>query len=90
MGSSSSKERKAAKKQQQAAASSTTSNKMSSSNAQVPKPSEVPSGAADASHAAKSSSKTANYFELVEVSHPFPHCVGLYADVIRTDELSTV
>jgi predicted oxidoreductase (fatty acid repression mutant protein) len=45
---------------------------MSASSAQAPKPEQVPNTGADASRTAKDSSKTANYFELIEVStHPY-------------------
>jgi hypothetical protein len=75
MGSSNSKARKESKNQAKNTTSNTTttapkSNNMSASSAQVPKPNEVPNTGADASRAAKDSTKTANYFELIEVSHP--------------------
>jgi predicted oxidoreductase (fatty acid repression mutant protein) len=41
---------------------------MSASSAQAPQPEQVPNTGADASRTAKDSSKTANYFELIEVS----------------------
>lgn len=51
-------------------APATTNTMSSSSNAQVPKPSEVPGGKPQPEQTEKSSSKTANYFELIEVG-PF-------------------
>ena len=72
-----------------ATAPATNTNTMSSS-AQVPEPSQVPSGAAQPQQAAKSSSKTDNYFELIEVSHhpilppPLPYLLVMLIDYILT------
>jgi hypothetical protein len=53
-------------------------NNMSASSAQAPKPEQVPNTGADASRTAKDSSKTANYFELIEVSTH--HYLSLWVD----------
>jgi len=66
---------------------------MSASAAQAPKPEQVPNTGADASRTAKDSSKTAHYFELIEVSH-FPSlslALLLILELInRTDEHTMV
>jgi hypothetical protein len=96
MGSSNSKARKESKNQAKAASTSTTTpstttpatNNMSASAAQAPKPEQVPNTGADASRTAKESSKTANYFELIEVSLP-PSRISLYASLHEDDKLIT-
>jgi hypothetical protein len=94
MGSSNSKARKESKNQAKnttTPATTTTapkSNTMSASSAQVPKPNEVPNTGADASRAAKDSTKTANYFELIEVSHSLFSLIYMLID--RTDEHTMV
>lgn len=99
MGSNSSKAK--SKRDKSTTSSSTTSKPQSStnnttkmsdaaSNAQVPKPSEVPASGAQPEQAAKSSGKTANYFELIEVSQTMALTKTCSDSLCRTDERTMV